>query len=251
MSNVDILDTRFRSALRRMVEQGRLRAYDGAADPELEIAAIMKKFDTEDAAILFGDVAGHDVPVIGNMLSNRANCEAAFGCDFRAIRDSSAAPSGAAASVVVERAPAHEHVHRNGFDLGAMLPVLTHTRPTAGASSPRASSSRATPKPASTRELSPAPAPRPQRTAIRLDFGRHLRLAFERAKAKGEHLPLRSASAPTSPCNTPPPPWARRCRRMPTRSRSPAGCAAGRCRWLRRRARICWCRRRPRSCWKA
>src|SRR5262249_31624359 len=30
----------------------------------------------------------------------------------------------------------------------------------------------------------------PDRTAIKLDYGRHLRLAFERAKAKGEHLPI-------------------------------------------------------------
>ena len=30
----------------------------------------------------------------------------------------------------------------------------------------------------------------PKRTAIRLDFGRHLRLAWERAKAKGQHLPI-------------------------------------------------------------
>ena len=64
MSNADVLDTRFRSALRRMAERGRLRAYAPAVDPALEIAAIMKAFDTEDAAILFADVKGFDVPVI-------------------------------------------------------------------------------------------------------------------------------------------------------------------------------------------
>ncbi len=128
MSNADILDTRFRSALRRMLEAGRLRAYEGKADPRLEIAAVMKTFDGEDAAILFGDVAGHDVPVVGNVLSNKLNCEAAFGCDFRAIRDFiGRAIGGPLPPVVVERAPAHEQVHRNGFDIGAMLPVLTHT----------------------------------------------------------------------------------------------------------------------------
>ena len=128
MSNADILDTRFRSALRRMLEAGRLRAYEGEADPRLEIAAIMKKFDGEDAAILFGDVVGHDVPVVGNLLSNKLNCEAAFGCDFRAIRSFiGRAIGGPLPPVVVERAPAHEEVHRNGFDIGAMLPVLTHT----------------------------------------------------------------------------------------------------------------------------
>ena len=192
MSNADILDTRFRSALRRMVEHGRLRAYDRAADPALEIAAIMKKFDTEDAAILFGDVTGHDVPVIGNMLSNRANCEAAFGCDFRAIREFIGRAIGAPLPpVVVGRAPAHEHVHRNGFDIGTMLPVLTHTPADGGrfitagvviARDPETGVYNA-----SYHRLQLLG---PQRTAIRLDFGRHLRVAFERAKAKGEHLPI-------------------------------------------------------------
>jgi 2,5-furandicarboxylate decarboxylase 1 len=192
MSNADILDTRFRSALRRMVEHGRLRTYEGAVDPALEIAAIMKQFDTEDAAILFGDVTGHAVPVVGNMLSNRANCEAAFGCDFRAIREFiGRAIATPLPPVVVERAPAHEQIHRNGFDLGAMLPVLTHTPADGGrfitagvvvARDPETGIYNA-----SYHRLQLLG---PQRTAIRLDFGRHLRLAWERAKAKGEHLPI-------------------------------------------------------------
>jgi 2,5-furandicarboxylate decarboxylase 1 len=192
MSNADILDTRFRSALRRMLEAGRLRAYEGEADPRLEIAAIMKKFDGEDAAILFGDVVGHDVPVVGNLLSNKLNCEAAFGCDFRAIRSFiGRAMGGPLPPVVVERAPAHEEVHRNGFDIGAMLPVLTHTPAdggrfiTAGVVVARDPDTGV--YNASYHRLQLLDA---QRTAIRLDYGRHLRLAWERAKAKGEHLPI-------------------------------------------------------------
>jgi 2,5-furandicarboxylate decarboxylase 1 len=192
MSNADILDTRFRSALRRMLEAGRLRAHEGEADPKLEIAAIMKKFDGEDAAILFGDVVGHDVPVVGNLLSNKLNCEAAFGCDFRAIRSFiGRAIGGPLPPVVVERAPAHEEVHRNGFDIGAMLPVLTHTPADGGrfitagvvvARDPETGVYNA-----SYHRLQLLGG---HRTAIRLDYGRHLRLAWERAKAKGEHLPI-------------------------------------------------------------
>jgi 2,5-furandicarboxylate decarboxylase 1 len=192
MSNADILDTRFRSALRRMLEAGRLRAYEGEADPKLEIAAVMKKFDGEDAAILFGDVVGHDVPVVGNVLSNKLNCEAAFGCDFRAIRTFIGRAIGAPLPpVLVERAPAHEEVHRNGFDIGAMLPVLTHTPDDGGrfitagvvvARDPETGVYNA-----SYHRLQLLGA---QRTAIRLDYGRHLRLAWEHAKAKGEHLPI-------------------------------------------------------------
>ena len=152
----------------------------------------MKAFDTEDAAILFGDVKGFGVPVIGNMLSNRANCEAAFGCDFHAIREfigrAIAAPQP---PVVVERAPAHEEVHRDGFDITTALPVLTHTPGDAGrfitagviiARDPDTGVYNAS--------YHRIQLLGPQRTAIRLDFGRHLRLAWERAKQRGEHLPI-------------------------------------------------------------
>ncbi len=192
MSNADILDTRFRSALRRMVERGRLRTYDRPADPRLEIAAIMKAFDNEDAAILFGDVKGFTVPVIGNLLSNRGNCEAAFGCDFRAIRDFIGRAIGAPQPpTLVERAPAQEMVHRDGFDITTALPVLTHTAEDAGrfitagvviARDPETGTYNASYHRLQLLE--------PKRTAIRLDFGRHLRLAWERARQKAQHLPI-------------------------------------------------------------
>ncbi len=192
MSNADVLDTRFRSALRRMAEQGRLRAYDPPANPRLEIASIMKGFDDEDAAILFDKVVGFDMAVIGNFLSNRGNCEAAFGCDFRDIREFIARAIGSPQPpTTVERAPAHEAVHRDGFDITTALPVLTHTAEDAGrfitagvviARDPDSGVYNA-----SYHRLQLLG---PKRTAIRLDFGRHLRLAWERAKVKGQHLPI-------------------------------------------------------------
>jgi 2,5-furandicarboxylate decarboxylase 1 len=192
MSNADVLDTRFRSALRRMAEHGRLRTYDPPADPKLEIAAIMKKFDDEDAAILFGNVTGFEVPVIGNMLSNRRNCEAAFGCDFRAIREFVGRAVGAPQPpALVERAPAQEVVQRDGFDIRATLPVLTHAAADAGrfitagvviARDPETGVYNA-----SYHRVQLIGA---KRTAIRLDLNRHLRLAWERARARGQHLPI-------------------------------------------------------------
>ena len=85
LSNSDIIDTRFRAALQRMAEAGRLKTYDRPADTHLEIAAIMKQLDG-GPAVMFTDPTGFKTPVLGNFLSAQANCEAAFGVDFRGIR---------------------------------------------------------------------------------------------------------------------------------------------------------------------
>ena len=191
MQNVDILDTRFRAALRRMSERGRLKSYLPPADPHLEIAGIMKERDGEEA-ILFGDVKGYDVPVVGNMLSCQANCEAAFGADFRAIRGLIGRAIGAPKPpVAVQKAPVQQHVVTEKIDLPRMLPALHHTAAdggrfiTAGVVIARDPDTGV--YNASYHRLQLVG---PDRTGIKLDYGRHLRLAFERAKAKGQHLPV-------------------------------------------------------------
>src|SRR5215213_802646 len=85
MSNADVLDTRFRASLERMAEQGRLQAYVAPVNPHLEVAGIMKRLDG-GPALLFTEVDGYDVPVVGELLTCQDNCEAAFGIDFRGIR---------------------------------------------------------------------------------------------------------------------------------------------------------------------
>jgi 2,5-furandicarboxylate decarboxylase 1 len=93
--------------------------------------------------------------------------------------------------VLVDRAPAQEHVHTKDIDLARILPALHHTAADAGrfvtagiviARDPDTNTYNA-----SYHRLQLASA---TRTAIKLDFGRHLRLAFERAKRKGEALPI-------------------------------------------------------------
>src|SRR5260370_15215361 len=122
MQNVDILDTRFRAALRRMSERGRLKSYLPPADPHLEIAGIMKERDGEEA-ILFGDVKGHDGPVVGNMLSCQANCEAAFAADFRAIRGFIGRATGAPNPPgAVPKSPMQQPVVTAQIDLPRQLP---------------------------------------------------------------------------------------------------------------------------------
>ena len=67
-----VLDTRFRAALDRMAERGRLHTYTAPADPYLDVAGIMKKLDG-GPALLFSKVTGYDMPVVGNLLSCHAN----------------------------------------------------------------------------------------------------------------------------------------------------------------------------------
>jgi 2,5-furandicarboxylate decarboxylase 1 len=191
MSNSGVLDTRFRSALDRMAEQGRLTAYTAPVDPHLEVAAIMKKLDG-GPALLFTAVDGYDTPVIGNLLSCQANCEAAFGIDFNGIRAFVGRALGEPKPpVLVERAPAQERVHTSGIDLARLLPALHHTAADAGrfvtagiviVRDPDTGTYNA-----SYHRLQLTGA---GRTGVKLDYGRHLRLAFERAKRKGESLPI-------------------------------------------------------------
>ena len=191
MSNSGVLDTRFRSALDRMAQQGRLAAYMAPVDPHLEVAAIMKKLDG-GPAVMFGKVDGYDIPVVGNLLSCQPNCEAAFGVDFRSIREFVGRALGAPQPpVLVERAPVQEHVHTKDIDLRRMLPALHHTADDAGrfitagiviVRDPETGTYNA-----SYHRLQITG---PNRTGIKLDFGRHLQFAFERAKQKGQDLPM-------------------------------------------------------------
>lgn len=189
------IDTSFRAALRRMQQAGRIRTLERAADTEFEIAGIMKKLDG-GPALLFAKVKDFPMPVIGNLLASRENCEAAFGMDYRGIRQFVARALGnPIAPLRVPTAPVHEHVHLAGkgagIDLGRMLPVLRHTDGDSGRFITAGIVVVRDPETgvynASYHRLQLIG---PQRTAIKLDFGRHLRAAYERAQKLGKPLPI-------------------------------------------------------------
>lgn len=194
MNSVDlpaVIDTRFRAGLRRMLAAGRVRVFAQTADPAFQIAGLMKHLDG-GPSLLFPRVAGHAMPVLGNVLSSRENCEAAFGMDYRGIRQFVARALGSpVAPVLVERAPVHEHVLREGFDIGKLLPVLTHTDGDSGRFITAGIVVVQDPETgvynASYHRLQLIG---PRRTAIKLDFGRHLRAAYERAQKAGKPLPI-------------------------------------------------------------
>jgi 2,5-furandicarboxylate decarboxylase 1 len=186
-----VLDTRFRSALKRMMQRGRLLAYEKPADTHLEIAAIMKRLDG-GKALLFPSPIGFDMPVLGNFLASQENCEAAFGTDFRTIRTFvGRALGGPKTPELVNAAPVQQVIHRDGIDIGRMLPVLHHTPEDAGRFVTAGIVVVRDPETgvynASYHRLQLIG---PDRVAIKLDFGRHLRLAFERAQRLGQKLPV-------------------------------------------------------------
>jgi 2,5-furandicarboxylate decarboxylase 1 len=191
LSNSDILDTRLRSALERMAESGRLSAFTAPIDTHLATAGALKKHDG-GPALMFTAVNGYDIPVIGNLLCCQLNCEAAFNLNFRGIRDAvGRALSAPISPVAVTKAAAQENVRTEGIDIAATLPVLFHTAEDAGRFITAGVVIVRDPETgiynASYHRLQLVG---PNRTAIKLDYGRHLRLAFERAKRAGRPLPI-------------------------------------------------------------
>ena len=185
------IDTSFRSALQRMFAAGRIRVCEREADPQLEIAALMKQADG-GPAVLFPTVKDHRMPVIGNLLSCKDNCEAAFGLDYRGIRDLVARALGnPIAPTMVRKAAVHEHIQRANIDVGQSLPVLFHTDEDSGRFITAGIVIVQDPETgvynASYHRLQLVG---PDRTAIKLDYGRHLRTAYERAQRQNQPLPI-------------------------------------------------------------
>jgi 2,5-furandicarboxylate decarboxylase 1 len=184
------LNTSFRDALQRLRAAGRVKTLNREADPDLEIAALMKRLDGAEA-LLFPKVKGHKVPVIGNLLASQANCEAAFGVGYREIREFVARALGSpVAPQKVTKAACQENVHRE-FDLGRMLPVLRHTEADSGRFITAGIVIVKDPETgvynASYHRLQLLG---PKQTGVKLDFGRHLRLAYERAQKLKQDLPI-------------------------------------------------------------
>lgn len=185
------LDLRFRTALQRMADAGRIKTVTRKVDTDLEVAGLMKRHDG-DHALLFENVIGSSMPVLGNFLSSTANVEAAFGLDRYGIREAlSRAMTNPIAPEMVTGAPSQSTQITADIELGDLLPALKHA--------PGDSGRFITAGVVIVRDpvtgVHNASYHRMQllggnRTAIKLDFGRHLRAAHERAIAQGIDLPI-------------------------------------------------------------
>ena len=136
LESLGVLDTGFRTALRRLDRAGLLARVSRTVDPELEAAAMMKHHDA-GAALLFESVKNHDIPVIGNVFATPESSEAAMGLDRARLR--AALARGIRTDIepaAVSDPPAQQRVLRSGdIDLGGSFPCSSTRPATAGASS--------------------------------------------------------------------------------------------------------------------
>lgn len=192
MNNDRAVDLGFRTALARMEEAGRIACVTDEVDVEYNVAATLKRFDG-DRALLFTTVSGYGVPIVGNFLASSANCEAAFGTDFRGIRAlvSRALSGKEIPPEVVPTGPSRDVIHQEDVDVPTHVPALLHAPGDAGrfitAGVVLALHPATGVYNASYHRLQVLGG---NRLAIRLDLGRHLRSAFEAAQAVGQALPI-------------------------------------------------------------
>ena len=187
-----VLDTSFRSALRRLDRAGLLARLSRTVDTDLEIASLMKHHDAGDA-ILFENVKDHHVPVVGNVFATPESSEAAMGLDRAGLRVALA--RGLHIDVEPEAAPdapAQQQVWRKGeIDLEQQLPVLKHAPGdggrfvTAGVLIVRDPLTGV--RNASFHRLQIVG---PDRVAVKIDHGRHLGRALDHAVELGVELPV-------------------------------------------------------------
>ena len=187
-----VIDTDFRSALRRLDRAGLLARITRTIDPDLEVAATMKHHDA-GAALLFEHVKGHDVPVIGNVFATPESSQAAMGLDRRRLRDALARGIRTGIEpVAVSDPPAQEQVWLgDDIDLGTRLPILKHAPGdggrfvTAGVLIVRDPLTGV--RNASFHRLQLAG---PDTVAVKIDHGRHLGRALDHAVELGQDLPV-------------------------------------------------------------
>ena len=190
--SLGVLDTGFRTALRRLDRAGLMARVSRTVDPELEAAAMMKHHDA-GAALLFESVKNHDIPVIGNVFATPESSEAAMGLDRARLR--AALARGIRTDIepaAVSDPPAQQRVLRSGdIDLGAQLPVLKHAPGdggrfvTAGVLIVRDPITGV--RNASFHRLQLTG---PDRVAVKIDHGRHLGRALDHAAEMGQDLPV-------------------------------------------------------------
>jgi 3-polyprenyl-4-hydroxybenzoate decarboxylase len=93
-----------------------LLTYANPVDTHLEAAGIMKQLDGQ-GTLFFAAVKSYAMPVVGNLLCSKETCEAAFGLDYRELRECIARALSASARSSASMPRSHS---RNGIALPAV-----------------------------------------------------------------------------------------------------------------------------------
>ncbi|MBI2879959.1 MAG: UbiD family decarboxylase [Candidatus Tectomicrobia bacterium] len=191
MSGLGELDTGFRSSIRRLHAADRLMRVWTPVDPRLELSAFVKGLDG-DLAFFFERVKGWEIPVCCNLLASQKNALVALGVDLKGLRAAvQRAIDHPIPPAEVEKGPCQEVTVTDGIDLGAMFPVPFHMPGDAGrfmtGSIVIAKDTESGVRNASFHRLQLLGG---NRTALKLDLGRHLRDLYERAEAEGRGLEI-------------------------------------------------------------
>lgn len=185
----EIPDLSFRQALRRLDAAGLLLKVEDEVDTDLELTSIL--FKQPERAMLFNKVHGYDMRVVGNFLGCEENVLAIYQKNVAEIRDFIAdGLSNPMPPKRVEEGPVQAVFHNNP-DLLECLPLLKYAPHDGG----RYISGGVVIAQDAVSGVYNASYHRFMYVAgnkllIQLDLGRDLRALWERAKAKGERLPI-------------------------------------------------------------
>jgi len=116
-------DQSMRGFMAALEASGDLHRVTRQVDPRFELASVMSLRERGPAQ-LFTAVAGHAMPVAGNLYNSRERFARAFGIAVSELdAHCLAALRRPIKPVVVDAAPVHEVVHMAPLDVGALLPV--------------------------------------------------------------------------------------------------------------------------------
>ncbi len=114
---------------------GEVLRIEAGLSPAFEIAAALRYLDRRtDRAILFNQVKGYTVPIIGNLFQSYKSIAAAFGIEnYRKALDEYRKRSRARIKPEIQDSgPVKEVIFREGIDILKVMPVLTHHEKDAG-----------------------------------------------------------------------------------------------------------------------
>ena len=124
-----------RSFISDLEEAGEIAKIETELSPAFEIAAALRYLDRRnDKAILFNQVKGYTVPVVGNLFQSYRSIAIAFGIeDHRKALDEYRKRSSARIKPGIQRSgPVKEITLKGDIDILKVMPVLTHHEKDAG-----------------------------------------------------------------------------------------------------------------------